>query len=236
MKIAICFYGQPRRYQQVFNQWKKVVSELNADVFIHTWSGEDREYIIPNFNALISDLNPKELKISSPYKFKSFIPPNSVYENQSFHSINQAYTISECFNLLQHYQTTFNIAYDVIIKTRFDIILDDISTFVTFIKNKIESNKLYVANAPWQGQMYFDDNIMVAKNHLLKEIFLPYFQYTIDFISQTNTIPGGEQNLFRWINNLNMGGLISRDYQLDFKLIHLDPNNMILNQNNLIKK
>jgi hypothetical protein len=34
MKIAICFYGQPRRYKQVLDQWYKIITELNADIFI----------------------------------------------------------------------------------------------------------------------------------------------------------------------------------------------------------
>ena len=42
MKIAICFYGQPRRYKEVLDDWKRVIKETNADVFMHTWSGKDR--------------------------------------------------------------------------------------------------------------------------------------------------------------------------------------------------
>jgi len=53
MNIAICFYGQPRKYKQVLSQWKKIISELNADVFIHTWYGQDRGRVDIDINELI---------------------------------------------------------------------------------------------------------------------------------------------------------------------------------------
>lgn len=41
MKVAISFYGQPRFYKQTFPQWSRYIEELGADVYMHTWWGED---------------------------------------------------------------------------------------------------------------------------------------------------------------------------------------------------
>jgi hypothetical protein len=217
MKVAICFYGQPRRYKQVLEQWNKVISELGADVFIHTWYGQDRGRVDIDVNELINDFSPKEIEVSSPHRFIDLIPKDANYENQSYHGMNQAYTI--------------NKVYDVVIKSRFDITLLDVDMFIEFVKNKIEEKKLYVAANHWIGSDMFDDNIMVGTTESITNMSNRYFKYTIDFINTTKIIPGGEQNVFRYINHIGELQNITKIDSVNFKLIPLPFNEIILNQN-----
>ena len=90
---------------------------------------------------------------------------------------------------------------------------------------------LYVAGNHWQGSTMFGDNLMVGKSNLIKDISLNYFNYTIDFIRKTKIIPGGEQNIFRWIEGIGMLDKIQKVNELDFSLIPLPFNEIILNQN-----
>ena len=166
--------------------------------------------------------------------FRSFIeliPEDSKYENQSYHGMNQAYTINRCLMLVSDYSKNLETNYDIIIKSRMDITIKNVHEFIKFIKNKIEDGLLYVAGNHWQGSTMFDDNLMVGKSNLIKDISLNYFNYTIDFIRKTKIIPGGEQNIFRWIEGIGMLDKIQKVNELDFSLIPLPFNEIILNQN-----
>ena len=231
MRVAICFYGQPRFYKQVLPIWQKVIKELEADVFIHTWYGQDRASSVTNIDELINDLNPKEIKISQPHRLLDLVSEASKFENQSFHGIQQAYTISNSISLLNEYEVNTNTQYDVIIRCRMDIELHNPDLFVEFIKNGIEENGLYVCSNHWEGHTMFDDNIMVGTGSIIKNMFLQYFEYTIAIINHTKIIPGGEQNIFRYIQYRNLLGNIVKTDTLNFNLLYIPTEQLILNQN-----
>jgi hypothetical protein len=231
MKVGICFYGQPRKYKQVLSQWNQIISELNADIFIHTWHGQDRGRADININELIRDFLPKEIQVSNQHRLVDLIPEDAKYENQSYHTINQSYSITESFQLLKNYSKNFNKEYDVIVRSRFDITLHDIVNFIQFIKNNIESDKLYVAANHWEYSPIFDDNIMIAKDTKLIDISTDYFNSTVEFINTNKIIPGGEHNIFRYINTIGMIDNITKVNSLNFNLIPLPFNEIILNQN-----
>ena len=204
---------------------------MEADVFIHTWYGQDRASSVTNIDELINDLNPKEIKISQPHRLLDLVSEASKFENQSFHGIQQAYTISNSISLLNEYEVNTNTQYDVIIRCRMDIELHNPDLFVEFIKNGIEENGLYVCSNHWEGHTMFDDNIMVGTGSIIKNMFLQYFEYTIAIINHTKIIPGGEQNIFRYIQYRNLLGNIVKTDTLNFNLLYIPTEQLILNQN-----
>jgi hypothetical protein len=231
MRVAICFYGQPRFYKQVLPIWQKVIKELEADVFIHTWYGQDRASSITNIDELISDLNPKEIKISQPHRLLDLVSEDCKFENESFHGMQQAYTISNSVNLLYEYELNNNTQYDIIIRCRMDIELHNADLFVEFIKNEIKNDKLYVCENHWPNGIMFDDNIMIGTGSTIKDIFLQYFAYTIAIINHTKIIPGGEQNIFRYLAYKNLLENIIKTNALNFNLLYIPVEQLILNQN-----
>lgn len=234
MKVAICFYGQPRKYKKVLEQWQLIINELDADVFIHTWYGLDRGKQLIDSNELITDFSPKEIQTSNQHKFINLIPEDCKYENQSYHAMQQAFTITESFKLMKNYSNIFNKKYDVVIKCRMDIELINIFEFIEFIKTEIKENNLYVAGNHWQHHIEFDDNIMVGSYEIMKEIYSNFFDYTIETISKTKIIPGGEQNIFRYIRDTNLLQKIKKINQLNFNLLVYQKNEeIILNHNEI---
>jgi hypothetical protein len=231
MRIAICFYGQPRFYKQVLPIWQKVIKELEADVFIHTWYGQDRASSLTNIDELITDLNPKEINVSQPHRFLDLIPENSKFESQSYHGIQQAYTLSNSFKILDEYEKNMGFKYDIIVRCRMDIELHYPELFVEFIKNGVDETQLYVCNNHWTGTEMFDDNIMVGTGSIIKDIFLQYFDYTIAIINHTHIIPGGEQNIFKYIQYKNLLENIIKTKELNFNLLYIPADQLILNQN-----
>lgn len=231
MRIAICFYGQPRRYKQVLPQWNKIISELNADVFIQTWYGEDRGRNFIDINGLIEDFQPKEIKISKPHKFIDLITTDAVYETQSYHAMQQAYATTGCFQTITIFSELLKTDYDLIIKARMDIELHNVDMFINFIKSDKDSNLLYVAGNHWQGHSKFDDNIMVGSANAMKSIYINFFKYTIDYINNTKIIPGGETNHFNWFEFLSITQNVVKVEPLNFSLIPYKLEEIILNEN-----
>jgi hypothetical protein len=231
MRIAICFYGQPRKYKKVLDQWQKVIKELNADVFIQTWYGEDRGRNFIDINGLIEDFQPKEIKVSNPHKFIDLIPVDSTYETQSYHAMQQSYAVTSGFQTITIFSEALKSDYDLIIKTRMDIELHNVDMFIDFIKSNKDINLLYAAGNHWQGHQKFDDNIMVGTANAMKSIYIDFFKYTIDYIKNTKIIPGGETNHFNWFEFLNIVKNVKKVESLNFSLIPYKLEEIILNEN-----
>lgn len=231
MKIAICFYGQPRKYKEVLDQWQKVIKELNVDVFIQTWYGEDRGRNFIDINELIKDFQPKEIKVSNPHKFINLIPKDSVYETQSYHAMQQAYAVTNCLETISIFSEALKQDYDLIIKARMDIKLHNVDMFIDFIKINKDVDLLYAAGNHWQGHTKFDDNIMVGSANKMKSIYMDFFKYTIDYIKSTKIIPGGETNHFNWFEFLKITRNVVKVDPLNFSLLPYKLEEIILNEN-----
>lgn len=231
MSTAICLYGQPRKYKQVLDQWRYIISELDADVFIHTWYGQDRGRVGININELIEDFSPKEIRVSAPHKFRDIIPAQAEYENTSYHAMNQAYSINESVVSCISYSKSLRKEYSTMVRSRFDLTLENPRIFVEFVKNNIENGKVYVAGNHWQGSQMFDDNLMIGQADIIKRISTDYFEYTIDTINKTNIIPGGESNIHKYINDNSMSQAVTKETSLNHSLIRLPIDEIIINQN-----
>ena len=58
-----------------------------------------------------------------------------------------------------------------------------------------------------------------------------YFKYTINYINKTKIIPGGELNLLRYVTSKGLLENIIKTNNLNFNLIHLPLNEIIINEN-----
>jgi hypothetical protein len=148
--------------------------------------------------------------------------------------MQQAYSIANSFKILNEYSNNFNVNYDIIIKCRMDIDLKNIMQFIELMQSGIRGNDLYVAGNHWQYNLEFDDNIMVGKFDMMNEIYVKFFEYTINIINETKIIPGGEQNIFKYINKLNLINNVKKVQNLNFDLLTYKKNEeIILNQNEI---
>jgi hypothetical protein len=232
MKIAICFYGQPRRYKEVLDDWKRVIKETNADVFIHTWYGKDRSGNDIDVNELQKDYNPKEMQVSNLHSFLSLIPEDYTFQTQCYHVMQRTYSSTMSFNVLNQYSKDFKKEYDLIIETRLDVKLHNFDNFISFIKNLKEDNlNLYVCANHWSGHVVFDDAIMVGNNKIMSPLWINAFSDTIDFINKTHVIPSNEHNLTRYVIESNLYENVKRVSEMNYDLLYLPAETLILNQN-----
>jgi hypothetical protein len=135
MKVAISFHGQPRFYKEAFIQWERYINELNADVYIHTWWGEDMigelypcaPHAKPHLDdkdMLVRDNIVEEIKeLYKPKGFdydsyKTFQTPDwATKGTNKEHAVFQFYTQYRSKELVKE----SGIDYDIVIRTRMDL-------------------------------------------------------------------------------------------------------------------
>jgi hypothetical protein len=113
-KIAICISGQIRSGIQGIDVFRKFFSSLgDYDVFYHTWE------LDTSTSKQVQDL----------YTPVSFLeePPVNILEVGNFGSM--LYSIMMANELKKRYEIKNNFRYDLVIKTRFDLIFHPTSTF-----------------------------------------------------------------------------------------------------------
>jgi len=135
MRIAVCLSGQPRfldnGYQQIF---EKIISKYNdVDFFIHTWwndhnlnaKGANRNYTFKSDTLkLIMDYYKPRLILNEPQ-----IDFN-IYNDVDYETINPIspysmfYSLKISNELKSYYENKNNFKYDVVIRCRFDILIN----------------------------------------------------------------------------------------------------------------
>lgn len=129
MKIAICMSGQLREWEWAKeNQRNFWYSDKHiVDYFVHTWTnsadrngGSTHDYIERNvsdeeFNNFVNWYTPKKIIFDDkPTKF--------FYEND--HWMCLFYSMVQSFMLKKEYELETNTEYDIVIKTRPDLVFD----------------------------------------------------------------------------------------------------------------
>jgi len=138
MRIAVCISGQPRYLEEGYYFLNKYLSEYNIDFFIHTWW--DQSYIGNEFiftNTKRDGLYDKHTldKIKKYYNPKGLIvEPQKVFETSNeveyggLHPVSvysMFYSINSSNNLKKKFEKENNFKYDLVIRTRFDIVINN---------------------------------------------------------------------------------------------------------------
>lgn len=135
MRIAVCLSGQPRfldnGYQQIF---EKIISKYNdVDFFIHTWwnddelnaKGANRNYTFKSDTLkLIMNYYKPRLILNEPQM------DFNIYNDVDYETINPIspysmfYSLKISNELKSFYENKNNFKYDVVIRCRFDILIN----------------------------------------------------------------------------------------------------------------
>ena len=149
MKIAVCLSGQPRflerGYQQIYDN---IISKYdNVDFFIHTWwdddmkkdqfiKANDKNYKLDDFGKIRQYSYPIDTLelIMKYYKPKLILNETQIkfetHKNVDYETINPLslysmyYSIKVSNNLKKFYENKNNFIYDVVIRCRFDILIE----------------------------------------------------------------------------------------------------------------
>lgn len=141
MKVALCISGFLRTYHQTYNYLvKNIISVYNPDIFIETWSSDDRgSSFAINEHYLKNLFNPKEIRIEDP---KTFVLPSHLKKikyRDPPNLLSMFYKIKQCNELKSNFELKNNFKYDFVIRFR-----GDLQLFSSFDLNAFDKNKIHV--------------------------------------------------------------------------------------------
>lgn len=124
-KVAICISGQLRTGIKAKICFDNFFNGLDADIFYHSWDLD--QYIIDNVNDL--------------YKPKRFLVEDSFPSGSMGSFGSMLYSITQANELKKQYEIDNNFRYDLVIKTRFDLVFPVGTRF--YDVNKIDPRTIY---------------------------------------------------------------------------------------------
>lgn len=135
MKIAIFFSGRIKAYEHTFPHLKSIIDKYNPTFFTSLNQDSEDEYT----KTFCEKFNIKHDQIN----YEKTILPDSLKNIDSGSNILNTYSMFyhnyKAFCLIQKYQTTHNIHFDVVVKYRAEITSSKILNF-----DQIDNDKLYI--------------------------------------------------------------------------------------------
>jgi len=117
MKVAICLSGLIKKYNNntFLNNLKSIPIEY--DIFCHTWDYCDISLLdLPNVKIIYTEPNLNAFNNVSVDQFKK-IDMNTTPENV----LSMFYSMNQCIDLVEKFETEHNFKYDLVIRSRYDI-------------------------------------------------------------------------------------------------------------------
>ena len=194
MKIAICMSGQLRQWELAKeNQkwfWETAQSpELDRiDYFIHTWNySEDREGVSQPY--IKRDVSQEEFdKVVEWYEPKKYILDDKqqsyFYKNDHWSSL--FYSLAQSIMLKREYELENNFEYDLVIKTRPDIVFDPIYHFSW---EHLENNILYTThggNMEHEFGMFNVNDCVFYSNSYTMDLVMQMYAYRQKMLDERN--------------------------------------------------
>jgi hypothetical protein len=212
MYIALCLYGQPRRYldgyKSLITDWLQKFENISFDVFFHTWIDEHNTYYDAsnwrniNSNDLLIDKDiikklvdlykPKEYCFDNPINFNQDSYKNNTpydlsdtnYKNTISNTISQLYSRQRVRDIFLNYVSNENINYDFVIGCRFDFL------------NQINLNLFEIDNS-----LIYSSSIITG---ILQNFFISVSN-TENYLKITNIF----NNLLKMVNNEELINLMT---------------------------
>jgi hypothetical protein len=134
MKVALCFSGHMRDLNETKNFWTELIKKYDVDVYASFWDIENPELgdTIKEFEKVYT---PKRLEVESYDIFKRTTQDIASLHIQSPNSIDLFFqNTTKAFGQLSMYYKVWRanmlskqlgIEYDIVIRTRIDIVLDE---------------------------------------------------------------------------------------------------------------
>lgn len=174
MKIALCLFGQPRNYKNGFKSLQtNIFLKYEVNIFAHVWWAKqsvgqtyDSSPWAPNTYKIEQDLDEKiislykfsDIEFQSPMIFKPTRKYNVKADHDKvFDSLNSRfYSLNKSLLLAKKYEKQYNIDFDFLILTRYDIHINSLPELSSLLPSKI-----YVSNMHQDRTDIFNDNFWI---------------------------------------------------------------------------
>lgn len=199
MKIAILLSGHLRSFrktQSSFLQFKNSLEQFGTvDVFCHTWDIEESVTASWWKEHSLNDPPPatvRRLDIEDAYQpVKLIIEPTVHFDDSTYKidvtipvagMLSMLYTQRRAFELLEQYERHNNFQYDMIIKTRFDLLYELAPEFNNCIKECIDLDCIYLPSSnPYELSGSSSDVFAIGSRKEMEK----YFSFSNNFRQAT---------------------------------------------------
>ena len=177
MKIAILISGYLRTFQNNINHFKcNLLQNHDVDIYIHKTTNEENDKYKnkTDWDKIKSLINPKII-----------LETNEVYFNDNYkinNVINQFYKFYILNKVKNNIEKEENIVYDIVIKWRPDILLDNKIDFKNIEKNTIyipQDSKIDISKLKNKNDKYLCDIIAYGDNNSMNYYFNFYKKLNI---------------------------------------------------------
>lgn len=122
-KIALLFTGLMRMHAASDEFWLKFIEHTNADVFVHTWQQTDYALLYKMMNSY----RPLACQVDKPIQVDVSRYDERVHPGVSSYNILSMWTgIKRGVDMVDAYYNSAGYRPDVIVKTRFDLLIDEL--------------------------------------------------------------------------------------------------------------
>lgn len=195
MRIGLVLFGHLRSFRAAHGSYKSFLAALeqvgDVDVFCHTWDIE--ESVTASWwkehkpgDKPSATVNGSE--IQEKYKpIRYFIEPSRQFDDSGYNvksSIPVAGILSmlhsqrEAFRLLEQHSEANNVSYDVVVKSRYDLLYEIAPSFAQVIRQCLKNNCLYLPTSnPYELGGSYSDVFVMGPTKLVKD----YFNFAVEF-------------------------------------------------------
>lgn len=193
MRIAVCLSGQLRQWQQgVDNQkWFWTTgnwSDIQVDYFAHTWDYSwDRPGVSQEYNKRV--ISQEELDLfKTSYELKKFEVSSRTQESfrGNDHWSSLFYSLSKSLILKREYEIENNFLYDVVVKSRPDVLFRPTNSFNIPI---LENNVIHITHGgvmDMEYHMYNVNDILFLGNSASMDKLINLYFYRQEGIQEEN--------------------------------------------------
>ena len=195
MRIGLVLFGHLRSFRSTHDSYNRFLKTLqqtgNVDVFCHTWDIEESVTASWWKEHKPGDIPPatvNENEIKEKYQPIRFIIEPSRQFDDSGYNVKSAIPIAgilsmlhsqqQAIRLLEQHSEENNVKYDVIIKSRYDLLYEIAPGFSSLLNKSIEENCLYLPTSnPYELLGSFSDVFALGPTALMKD----YFSFVTNF-------------------------------------------------------
>ena len=189
MKIGLVLFGHLRSYRQTlpsFNKLKETLQQSGqVDVFCHTWNIE--ESVTASWWKENKPDNPPPATVTNNQIEESFNPakfviePSRQFDDRGYDIpssipfvgiLSMLHSQYEAFRLLQDYELSQGFQYDVILKSRYDLLYEIAPDFTTVINDSATNQNLYIPSSnPYELIGSGSDILTVGSRNSVEKYF-----------------------------------------------------------------
>lgn len=217
MKTCLLISGLPRQVQSCFdNINKNIILPNNPDVFIHTWSEDNKinDYIIDTYKPIRHIFEPRKKFVNDNLDLNYMLSTYAhAYDRNRFIDMlySSWYSNLKVNNLKEEYRLENNIKYDYVIKIRFDVVYNR-----PLIVSNYDSNQLNVNVRYDLPSKMTDDRIAFASNDIMNLYCggFTMFEFIYKLKYGIDKIFCGETIVYEVMKHFNINTNVIGDFQV----------------------